>query len=183
MRYVKNILFVLFGVLLLSPFFFLPVKEVLSFTETRTEFKRVFYVPLNKERTFEMRYIHSIHLTDVFEFYEVTKDRKIRMVSMSYENLSIGMPGEAAEGETIDLKDGIYTLTYKNREIDSFRIHIGRVDADLALRYNGVEVDLKEHLVKGKSYEFKIQKLSLYQLVKGEKLHGERQQKSRRDRE
>ncbi len=174
MRYVISSLLVLFSILLLSIFFFLPLKEVLSFTETRTQQERIFYVPTNQQRTFDIRYVHSIHLTDVIESYEVTENRDIRMLSMSYENLSIGMPGEAGEGETIDLKDGVYTLTYKDRVIDSFRLHIGRVDADLALRYNGVEIDLKEYLEKGKSYEFKVQRLTFYQMMKGEKLNGER---------
>lgn len=172
MRYIKMSLFILFSVLLLSIFFFLPVKNAYTFTETRTEQNHVFYIPLNKTRTFEIRYVHSIHLTDVIESYEVTKQNQIRLKSMSYENLAIGMPGEAGEGESIELKSGVYTLTYVDKVIDSFRLHIGRVDADLAFRYNGVEIDLKEHLEKGRSYEFQVQKMTLYQLMKGDELYG-----------
>lgn len=152
---------------------FIPIKEVLSFTETRVGEEK-FYIPMNNQRAFQIRYVHSIHLTDVIESYEVTEKGVLRMLSMSYENLSIGMPGTAGEGEKIELNDGVYTLTYQDQVIDSFRLHIGRVDTDLAIRYDGDEIDLKRQLERGKSYEFKREKLTLYQLMKGEQLHGER---------
>lgn len=174
MKQFKSLIVItLLGFILLG-FFFMPIKKVLLFTETRAENGEMFYVLLDQGEKFEIRYVHSIHLTDVVESYEVTRDELIRMLSMSYENLSIGLPGEAGEGEILELKDGVYTLTYKDRVIDSFRLHIGRVDADLALRYAGVEIDLKKYLEKGKSYEFKVHKMTVYQLMKGEKLHGER---------
>ena len=43
------------------------------------------------------------------------------------------------------LKDGVYTLTYDDNVIDSFVMLIGKVDADLAFRYGGNEIDLKKH--------------------------------------
>lgn len=174
MKHVKGLIGFLLICCLLLGFFFLPMKQALLFTETRGENGEMFYALMEEEKQFEIRYVHSIHLTDVMEFYEATEDEKIRMLSMTYENLSIGLPGEAGEGETLELKDSVYTLTYSDRIIDSFRLHIGRVDADLALRYTGVEIDLKQHLEKGKSYEFKVHRMTYYQLLKGEKLNGER---------
>lgn len=174
MKYFKMFSFILFSGLLVLIFFFLPMKDVFTFTETRTTEENVFYIPIGQQKTFEIRYVHSIHLTDVIESYEVTKSKGIRLKSMSYENLAIGMPGEAGEGETIQLKDGVYTLTYTDKVIDSFRLHIGRVDAGLAFRYKGIETDLKAYLERGKSYEFEVQKMTLYQLMKGEELHDKR---------
>ncbi|AOV08429.1 DUF1850 domain-containing protein [Sporosarcina ureilytica] len=170
MRNIKTRLLFLFLILILSAFFFLPMTEALLFSDTRSN--KFFYVTINERKAFEIRYVHSIHLTDVIESYEITPEQKIRLLSMSYQNLSIGLPGEAAEGETLELKDGVYTLTYNDRVIDSFRLHIGRVDADLALRYDHNELDLKRYLEKGKTYEFKVQKLTYYQLMKGENLNG-----------
>lgn len=153
-------------------FLVIPIKEGLVFTETRTEKPNHYYVLLNKEQQFEIRYVHSIHLTDVIEKYEVTTEQRLRLLEMSYENLAIGMPSTAGEGETLQLKDGVYTLQYSDRVLDSFRIHIGRVDEELALRYQGKEINLKKQLVKGKSYEFEAKKMSYYQLWKGERLNG-----------
>lgn len=172
MNYFKLALGSLLIMGLIIAFFFLPIKNVLLFTETRTENGETFYMSMDREKQFEIRYVHSIHLTDVVELYEATEDCFIRMLSMSYENLSIGLPGGAGEGEVLELKDGVYTLTYRDRVIEAFRLHIGRVDADLALRYKGAEIDLKKHLEKGKTYEFKVHKMTVYQLMKGEKLDG-----------
>lgn len=169
-RYIIGGIILLTTLLLL--YLFVPRKEAFVFTETRTEKPMHYYMLLDDERKFEIRYVHSIHLTDVIEQYEVTKEHHLRLLEMSYENLAIGMPSEAGDGETLKLKDGVYTLQYSDREIESFRLHIGRVDEDLALRYKGRETDLKKQLSKGKSYEFQVKKLSYYQLWKGERLNG-----------
>lgn len=172
MKHTKTFSFVLLIAILLFAFFFLPAKQAFLFTEMNTKNHSIFYISLKEKKEFQIRYVHSIHLTDVIESYEVTPNNKIRMLSMTYESLSIGLPGEAGEGETLDLTDGVYTLTYTDRLIDSFRMRIGKVDADLAFRYDGNEVDLKNNLEKGESYEFEIVKLTFYQLMKGVDLHG-----------
>lgn len=172
MKNTKIFLFFLLIITLLFTFFYLPVKQAFLFTEMNTKNNSLFYISLKEQKGFQIRYVHSIHLTDVIEFYEVTPNNKIRMLSMTYESLSIGLPGEAGEGETLDLTDGVYTLTYADRVVDSFRMRIGQVDADLAFRYGGNEIDLKEDLEKGESYEFEVVKLTLYQLMKGVDLHG-----------
>lgn len=155
-------------------FFLLPMHQVFVFNETRTDKGDIFYIPMNQTSEFQIRYVHSIHLTDVIEFYEVTTDRKIRLLSMTYEDLAIGLPGYAGEGETFSVKDGVYKLTYDNKVLDSFTMLIGNVEAELAFRYDGAEVNLKEQLTKGKSYAFAVSKLSYYEMLKGVRLYAER---------
>lgn len=174
MKNKKIILFVLFFTLLLVSLFLLPLKQAFWFSETRSDKENLYYLLINEGKEFQIRYVHSIHLTDVIESYEVTPDEKIQMLAMTYENLSIGLPGDVGEGETLTLKDGQYTLTYDDRVIDSFTMRIGKVDADLAFRYGENEIDLKENLEKGKSYEFSIKKLTFFQLMKGVDLNDER---------
>lgn len=174
MRKMKVIALILLVVGFVGMFFLLPIKQAFIFTETRTDKETIFYMPMDKTNAFEIRYVHSIHLTDVIEFYEVTTDRKIRLLSMTYENLAIGLPGYAGEGETFSVEDGVYTLTYNDRVLDSFTMLIGNVDAELTFRYGGAEVNLKETLTKGKSYAFAVSKLSYYEMLKGVRLHAER---------
>ena len=81
---------------------------------------KVYYIPVEDDKRFQIRYVHSIHLTDVIELYEVTEDQKIRCYRWQYKDLAIGLPGYAEEGETFQCKDGIYTLTYDDNVIDSF---------------------------------------------------------------
>ncbi|MFJ7936207.1 DUF1850 domain-containing protein [Sporosarcina sp. NPDC096371] len=160
--------------------FFIPMKEAFTFTEQRTEDPEMYYIPLKSDRGFQIRYVHSIHLTDVFENYEVTVDHKIKLLSMQYENLAIGLPGSAEEeGESFSFKDGVYTLTYDDKVIDSFVLFIGDVDAELAFRYLGNEINLKQQLERGKSYAFRVTKLSYYQMLKGGNLNGNKETAAR----
>jgi len=94
---------------------------------------------------------------------------------MSYEDLAIGLPGYAAEGETFSVENGKYKLTYDDNVLDSFTLFIANIDAELAFGYEGNEIDLKKQLVKGKSYTFKVKKLSFYEQMKGVDLNVERQ--------
>lgn len=158
----------------IAVFFFLPIQQAFTFTEYRTENPKLFYIPVASNDSFQIRYVHSIHLTDVIESYEITADQKIRLVSMQYEDLAIGLPGYAEEGETFSVNEGVYTLTYDDNVIDSFVILIGNVDAKLAFRYLGNELDLKRKLVRGKSYTFCVKKISIYQILKGVNMNGKK---------
>ena len=86
---------------------------------------------------------------------------------MQYEDFAIGLPGMRKKGKHFHVKDGLYTLTYDDNVIESFVMFIGDVDAELAFRYVGNELNLKKQLVRGKSYTFRVTKLSFYQMLKG----------------
>lgn len=160
-------------------FFFIPTKEAFTFTEIRAEHAATHYLLLKKEKEFQIRFVHSIHLSDVLETYKVTTDRKLKLQSMQYEDLAIGLPGYAGEGESLIVEDGFYTLTYEDNVIDSFNLLIGDVDAELAFRYIGKEIDLKKQLKRGKSYTFRVSKLSYFQMLKGVNMDGKRQEAER----
>ena len=168
----KMVPLILFIILLVLILFLIPIKSAFTFTEHRVETPEIYYIPLKNDNRFQIRYVHSIHLTDVIESYEVTTNYEIRLLSMRYEDLAIGLPGYAEEGETFSVKDGVYTLTYNNNVIDSFVMLIGDVDAELAFCYLGMELNLKKKLVRGESYTFRVSKLSLYQMLKGVNMNG-----------
>ncbi|MFL1994679.1 DUF1850 domain-containing protein [Lysinibacillus irui] len=152
-------------------FVFLPLQKVFTFTETRAEHPNVHYIPISAEQKFQIRYTHSIHKSDVWESYQTVQGNRIQMLEMEYEDLAIGMPGYAEENQTLIQRDGKYVLQFdKNKIIDDFTIYIGDLDLDLVLIYEDVEYDLKKDLGRGKSYLFKIRRLSLYEQWKGVKM-------------
>lgn len=173
MKRKKVILPILLSILLvLLVSIFLPVHMVFTFTEYRTDHPKTYYLKMGEEQDFEIRYVHSIFLTDVIESYRVTDQNAIQSLSMQYEDVGIGLPGYADEGERLSIKDGIYTLTYDHNIIESFVLFVGDVNADLAFRYKGHEVDLKAYLTRGNSYTFRVQRQSFYQLMKGVNMNG-----------
>lgn len=151
---------------------FLPIHKVFTFTEYRTDHPKTYFIQLEDEQEFQIRYVHSIFLTDVVESYRVTDRNAIQSLSMQYEDVGIGLPGYAEEGQSLTVKDGMYTLTYEQSIISSFVLFVGDVNADLAFRYKGHEVDLKNYLTRGKSYTFRVQRQSFYQLMKGVNMNG-----------
>lgn len=158
--------------ILMTVFLLFPVKQVLTFQETRVEKPIINYSPLENGVEFQIRYTHSIHLSDVVESYAVTAKGDIQLLSMSYEHLGVGMPGYAEEGQTIDLKDGRYTLSYEDEVLPQFTLYIGDIDMALELLQDGKKINLKEQLERGKSYVIQAKKLSLYEMMKGVKMYG-----------
>ncbi|MEG0261262.1 MAG: DUF1850 domain-containing protein [Lysinibacillus sp.] len=150
---------------------FLPLQKVFAFTETRTTNPQLNYLPIEEKDDFKIRYTHSIHKSDVMEYYRVTNDNKIQMLGMEYEDLAIGMPGYAEEGQTLTQRNGSYYLKFDVKKVlDSFTMYIGDLDIDLVFDYKNDEYDLKKDLQRGKSYLFEVKRVSLYEQWKGVRL-------------
>lgn len=149
---------------------FFPYKSCLVFYESRTS-DLVAYLPLQTDQQFQIRYTHSIHLSDVIESYTVFNELFI-LQSLEYEDFAIGMPSGAEEGETFREENGKYYIENMNRKMPGFTLFVGDVDRDLALRYDKREYDLKKFLIRGESYRFVPERLSLFQLMKGVNMDG-----------
>lgn len=148
-------------------FIFLPLQKVFAFTETRIDDPIVHYIPRTSDEDFRIRYTHSIHKSDVLEYYRCVEEQRIQMIGMEYEDLAIGMPGYAEEDQTLTQRDGKYFLQFDKEVIDNFTIYIGDLDLDLVFVYLEHEYDLKKDLQRGKSYLFEVKRLSLYERWKG----------------
>lgn len=146
---------------------FLPLQKVFAFTETRTDQPMIHYISATTDKSFRIRYTHSIHKSDVLEHYQYTADHRIQMMGMEYEDLAIGMPGYADEGQTLTQHDGKYFLKFEEEILEDFTIYIGDLDIDLVFEYEGYEYDLKKDLQRGKSYLFQVKKVSFYEQWKG----------------
>lgn len=166
MTFRLRILLILFALILISSaIFFIPYQRSIVFLDTDTERPVAFSLLTHPE--FKIKYTHSIHLSDVIESFEVLPDNTLKMVELEYEDFNIGMPSNAGEGEEFVEKDGKYFIKNMDRQLPEFRILIGDVDAGLSLIKNEKEFDLKEALVRGKTYTFRIQRLSYFQQLKG----------------
>jgi len=151
-------------------FIFLPLQKVFAFTETRIDNPVVHYLPFAGDDAFGIRYTHSIHKSDVLEYYRSVAGNRIQMLGMEYEDLAIGMPAYAEENQTLTQRDGKYFLQFHKEIIDNFTIYIGDLDLDLVFVYKNHEYDLKKDLQRGKSYLFEVKRLSLYERWKGVRL-------------
>ncbi|TSI06022.1 DUF1850 domain-containing protein [Lysinibacillus sp. BW-2-10] len=163
----KRVTIITFSVIVTTIFLFTPIYSVFSFTETRANEPKSFYIEISGEDVFQIRYTHSIHLTDVLETYEITNSNELKLVSMEYEDVAIGMPAYAQEGESIAYNNGKYILSYENKVLSNFTLYVGDIDTDLYLIYKNHLYNLKTILQRGKSYLFEVKRISLFEKWKG----------------
>lgn len=165
----KVLISVVFVVIMITALFLIPYKVSFVFFEQRTT-NPVAFLPLTKEKTFHIRYTHSIHLSDVLETYEVTDNYEIQLSALQYEDFAIGMPSDAGIGEKFEVKDGKYFISNMTKVYPSFDILIGDIDKDLVLQYVEREHNLKVYLTKGDSYTFQVSRLSILDQLRGVRL-------------
>ena len=163
----KRLIFLLVVAILGIIILFSPSFTVMSFQETRTNNPQSYYINVSKEDKFNIRYTHSIHLTDVLENYEITDSNQIKLLSMEYEDVAIGMPAHAEQGQTLSYKNGKYKLEFENQTVESFTLYIGDINLELAVIYEGNTYDLKKSLERGSAFLFEIKRISIFDKLKG----------------
>jgi hypothetical protein len=167
---------VIIGFLLLfvlSLTLFVPFRTALVFYKQNTNHIKA-YLPIKEGDKFQIIYTHSIHLTDVVEVYEVLPDHSIRQNELYYEQYGIGMPSDADEGATIVFEDGKIHIKDMNRVFPSINLRNGKT----VPRHRLVWGDDFNHMVwfhdyfePGERFTIKVDNLSLWQLLKGVKIH------------
>ena len=100
-KHINRFFLLLCFFVLIPVFLFIPTKEALVF-QYQNSGKVLAYIPLSEGDQFQMKYTHSIHLSDVVESYVVTKDHEIKQFELMYEDFAIGMPENASDGETFE---------------------------------------------------------------------------------
>lgn len=150
-------------------FTFIPFKQALIF-EFQNSGRVLAYLPIAKGESFHMKYTHSIHLSDVIESFSVTKEHQIKLVAMTYEDFSIGMPENAMDGEMFEHKNGKYYISNMNRIYSFIDLRIGKVRANHILLYSDREYPLANYMEPGTWVRIKIERINLWQQWKGVKI-------------
>ncbi|WP_143414504.1 DUF1850 domain-containing protein [Halobacillus massiliensis] len=145
--------------------YFYPVQSVLEF-DVLEEKNKVVYLKIEEGGHFRIKYTHSVHLSDVIEEYEVRNNR-IYPVQLIYEDTAVGMPSNAQEGETFEMKDGKYYITGLKGYHEDITLSIGKVRAEHTLLYKENSYLLKDFLGAGSVVKIKPGRESMWNLVRG----------------
>ncbi|MFD2629710.1 DUF1850 domain-containing protein [Oceanobacillus kapialis] len=166
-----SILFILLTILFLL--LFVPFRTALVFYKENTD-KIEAFLPLQERDTFQIIFTHSIHLTDVVEKYMVMSNHDIKQYEIVYEEFGIGMPSNALEGEEFHYENGKYHITELDNIFPSMNIRNGKTVSENRLVWG----DNDEHLVyfneyfePGAWFKLKVENLSLWQSMKGVRIH------------
>ncbi|MEH7114246.1 DUF1850 domain-containing protein [Neobacillus niacini] len=144
----------------------IPYKQAIVFQPNNRN-ADIAYIPTNKETKFQIKYTHSIHLSDVVESYKITTGKKIQQYELMYEDFSIGMPSNAEKGETFEQINGSYYIKNMKRIFPFFHLRIGQVRANHTIIFQNEEYPLSLSITPGTSVKVEIRKLNILDLWKG----------------
>lgn len=170
----KWLTFIVILMVIIVGLLFLPFKSSLVFYDENTE-DIVAYIPLKSEETFQIIFVHSIHLTDVTEKYEITQDKQIKQSQMIFSDFGIGMPYEVKEHEEIFYEDGFYHLTKMDNRFDSMKIRNGKTVSEHRFVWKKNDekhmVEFNDYFEPGAWFTVKSGKLSMLDMWKEVKIH------------
>jgi len=144
---------------------FLPTSKAIVFYDKETD-EMIAYRPATKGDSFNIIFVHSIHLTDVTEKYVIIDDDKIKQYEMIFSQFGIGMPSEVQEEEEIYYEDGFYHITNMNHIFEALHIRNGKTVSEHRFAWKGKDkqehqVYLNDYMEPGASFELKVRNLSL----------------------
>ncbi|WP_406688014.1 DUF1850 domain-containing protein [Rossellomorea vietnamensis] len=153
---------------------FIPLQTFLVIEPRSTTGDPVLF-SLPDDHSFSVRYTHSIHLSEVEEFYHQTSSYQIQQTQLLYEDTAIGMPANAEGNETFEVtKEGKYLISNMDKVFPFIDIRIGQVVANHRLVMDGKEYPLADYFDKGSVVRVQIMKQSLYDQWKGVTVVGKR---------
>jgi hypothetical protein len=150
--------------------FFYPYKQVVAFTYEDQE-QVLVYLSVQQDKTFQIKYTHSIHLSDVLESYRLT-DKQIILTELSYEDFAVGMPSNADGHEVFEEIDGTYYIRNMNRSFPFIDLRIGQVRANHRLIYQDQTYALSNYIMPGSWVRISPKKITLWQQLKGVNING-----------
>lgn len=124
------------------------------------------YVLWRQGESFEIQYIHSIHLSPVIESYHVHK-RQIIQDRLTYKEFAVGMPSNSEGDEQFTKRDGAYMLTNMNRSFPYLDIRIAQVMPDHGMLIRSRFIPFAQVAEPGSWIRLKIRRLALWQMIKG----------------
>lgn len=159
--------------IIVTAILFIPFWKSLVFYQENTDDIAAF-LPIDEGDTFQLIWTHSIHLTDVVEKYEITENRDIKQYEIVYENFGIGMPSNALEGETFEYENGKYYIKNLKNIFPAIKWRNGKTVSRNRLVWGKEDENMiwfNEFFQPGAWFTIKVQSLSLWQRLRGVKIH------------
>lgn len=150
--------------------FFFPYKQVVAFTYEDQE-QLLAYLSIQKNKVFQIKYTHSIHLSDVLETYRLS-EKQIIQTELAYEDFAVGMPSNAEGDEVFEEIDGTYYLKNMNRSFRFIDLRIGQVRANHRLIYQNKTYTISNYIKPGTWVRISPEKITLWQQLKGVNING-----------
>lgn len=146
--------------ILLGVGFLLPVTT-LSISQQNS--KHQLLIPMVRQKTFSLYYLHSVQKTPVQEHFELAPGNKMILTSTHYQSYGVGLPFLPQEGKLVN-KNGVFLLTGINRVYQE--INIGFIPlAKQALLYKDKRYDFEDYFDSGSLLKLTVHRYSPFTLI------------------
>jgi hypothetical protein len=150
---------------LLSLGILLPIHKGVAF-EYENSGRLLAFFPAEDGSEFKIKFIHSIHLTPVYESYRI-EGSKIVQHQIKYKEFGIGMPANAEGEESFSEIDGYYVISGMNREFQQIDLRVARVTESQELMVNGKNIAFTTFASQGSWLRIKVKYINSWRLLKG----------------
>lgn len=144
---------------------FVPFLPVLAFEHEHSG-NVLAYLPAKEGTAFEIKYIHSIHLSPVVESYHV-EGTTIVQDQLTYEEYGVGMPSGAESGEQFAVVDGAYVIRSMNRVFEEIDMRVARVTASQEILTQGKTMAFTTFTEPGSWIRMKVTRIPVWTMIKG----------------
>ena len=166
----KSMVFLTLLLLFIALLGFIPYKQVIAFSY-QDQGELLAYLPLKRDKTFQIEYTHSIHLSEVTETYHLS-DHLIKQTELSYDDFAVGMPSNAEGREVFEEKNGTYYIKNMNRTFEYIDLRIGQVVADHRLIYKDHTIPFSKFIKPGTWIRVSSKKISFWEQKNGVNMNG-----------
>lgn len=157
----KHILITIAALIIIA--LFIPMFNMLTIIDVESG-SIVFADRVFDNKEFYTSFIHSVNRMPVYEYYKIVDDHFV-VYKTSFYSYGAGMPDFEDYKQKPVLRDGMVHIDNLNIKMDSFSIFIGRV-ANHSLHIDNKIYKLSNFVEPGKTAHFKIQKVSIYALLR-----------------
>lgn len=151
-------------IIVLLVIFLLPMFN--AFMIIDVENNNIVYVSAASKITeFYIQFIHSVNKTPVYEYYKIS-NQQFYLCKTEFYSYGAGMPEFEDYGQRPYIEDGIVHVDNLNIKMESFTIFVGTI-ANHTINFNNTSLKLSQIVKPGKSAQFKVGKVSLFTLLRG----------------
>lgn len=158
---------------LISVAVFIPYQQALVFYKKNTNQLNI-YLPIETGDTFQLIWKHSIHKTDVVEKYNVL-DTGVEQYEIVYEHFGIGMPSNATGEEEYVYENGKHHIKNMSNYFSEINWRNGKKVSENRIVWGSSDDEkvawMNDFVDPGELFTIKIERLSIWDRLKGEKIH------------
>lgn len=121
-------------------------------------------VPTHEKDFFHLVFVHSVHRTQVMEYFQVKGVHSLELVATEYESYGVGMPSLPSEG-VFEQRGKRFRLSQINRHFSAIPLRVGP-EAQLTIVHGGMEYPVYKWVPAGSALQVRVEYSKLWKIYR-----------------